>query len=371
MARAVDGRMVHRSILSSRGSLRVLPVAAILGLAASCSGGAGDAVEAVERSSSGITVCAAGETLRGVDVSEYQGTIDWEAVAASGVSFAIARVSNGIETLDPQFRANWSGIKAAGMGRGAYQFFRASEDPVSQANLLVERTATLEPADLSPVADVELMDGESGAVLVARLAAWVARIQALTGRTPLVYASPGFWDDLPDTAQFSSLGSWVADWGPTCPDTSMPWTNWQFWQYADDGSVPGIQGAVDLDSFQGTLAQLRALGGREAFVIPSSEGGPDAAPESSKLDAARGDAGPEDAGEEAAPSSAGSGLVCHASHTRSRGVGADAGFVLFLGTLLLRRRRATLLQGSPALARTRSARGPPLRSRSTSRTARA
>jgi lysozyme len=143
------------------------------------------------------------------------------------------------------------------MVRGVYQFFRASEDPVDQANLLVNQIGTLEPGDLSPIADIELLDGESGATLIAHLATWVDRIQALTGRVPIVYASPDFWEALPDTGQFSSLGAWVADWGPSCPDTSTPWTSWQFWQYADDGTVPGIQGPVDLDRFNGAWRDRR------------------------------------------------------------------------------------------------------------------
>jgi lysozyme len=241
-----------------------LSLAVLVSLVGACGGGAPE--EPVGHASEAITVCAAGGVLRGVDVSEYQGSVDWGAVAASGISFAIARVSDGTGTLDPDFSANWSGIKAAGLVRGVYQFFRASEDPTAQANLLVSTVGTLDPGDLSPVADVEVLDCESGDTLVANLAIWVARIQTLTGRTPMIYASPGFWDDLPSTNQFSSLGSWVADWGPSCPDTSTPWTNWQFWQYSDDGSVSGIGGAVDLDYFNGTLAQLQGLGGGAPYA---------------------------------------------------------------------------------------------------------
>ena len=93
---------------------------------------------------------------------------------ASGRGFAIARVSDGTANPDPTFAANWSGIKAAGMVRGVYQFFRASVDPTAQANLLARAPiGTLESGDLPPVADVEVMDGESGATLVANLATWV------------------------------------------------------------------------------------------------------------------------------------------------------------------------------------------------------
>lgn len=336
-----------------------------------CSGDGKGPWEAVSRSSSRLTVCAKGPTLRGIDVSEYQGEVDWQAVAASGVSFAMARVSNGAETLDLEFRANWSGIKEAGMVRGVYQFFRGSEDPVDQANLLVQQVGALEPGDLSPVADVEFMDGESGATLVARLAAWVARVHALTGRTPILYASPGFWDDLPDTGQFSSLGPWVADWGPACPDTPVPWTNWQFWQYADDGNVPGIRGAVDLDSFNGTLLELQETAAPAPKAAGSAEGGSNRgreAPQDGEPGANPG-GGLEDAS--AATFDAGPGCDCHSAEKGSRRGGGAPSFVALVGAAVLRRRRPTPSRSCRASVRKPSERAPPPRSRSISRTVRA
>ncbi len=213
-----------------------------------------------------VVTCASGATVKGVDVSTYQGSIDWSAVHASGRDFAIARVSDGTTNPDGTFATNWAGIKAAGMVRGVYQFFRASEDPTAQADLLVSAVGTLEPGDLSPVADVEVMDGASGATLVANLATWVSVIQAKTGRTPIIYASPSFWAALPSTAQFASGLAWIADWGVSCPDVPAPWKTWSFWQTADNGSVSGISGAVDVDEFNGTLADLQALGGPAPYA---------------------------------------------------------------------------------------------------------
>jgi len=241
-------------------ALAVTVTCAPLVLAPGCGSGGGTSGvggEALGQSSAAVTVCPAASTLEGVDVSQWQGTIDWSSVASSGRRFAIARVSDGTGNPDPTFQTNWSGIKAAGMVRGVYQFFRASDDPVAQANLLVTSAGTLAADDLSPVADVEVMDGESGATLVTNLAAWVARIKAATGRTPIIYSAPGFWNALPNTAQFASNVLWVANWQVNCPDTPTPWTAWSMWQYADNGTVPGISGAVDLDRFNGTLADLQ------------------------------------------------------------------------------------------------------------------
>ena len=242
-------------------SLPFVVVPSLFVLAAGCGDGGGAPTESVGQSSDAVTVCPAGGTLEGVDVSEFQGSINWGAVKGSGRAFAIARVSDGTGHPDPTFATNWAGIKNAGMVRGVYQFFRASEDPVAQANLLLSAVGALGSDDLRPVADVEVMDGVSGTTLVNNLAAWITRVRQATGLAPMIYTAPGFWDALPDTGQFGNDVLWVANWQVNCPDTPTPWTSWSFWQYADNGSVPGISGAVDVDRFNGTLAQLQQQGG--------------------------------------------------------------------------------------------------------------
>ena len=83
------------------------------------------------------TVCADGPTVPGIDVSYYQEEVDWARVRGAGYVFAYARVSDGTGTLDSQFRANWLGIRNAGLIRGAYQFFRPRQDPTAQADLFL------------------------------------------------------------------------------------------------------------------------------------------------------------------------------------------------------------------------------------------
>jgi lysozyme len=240
----------------ARLSTGLFPIASAVATALGCGSPSEERAEKSGWTSEPVVVCAGGSLVQGIDVSEYQGTINWTQVHASGRGFAIARVSDGTGHPDSTFSTNWSGIKAAGMVRGVYQFFRASEDPTAQANLLLSGVGTLAPNDLAPVADVEVSDGVSGSQLVSNLATWVSVIKNATGREPMIYAAPGFWNGLPNTAQFSSVVLWVADWQVNCPDTPTPWSGWSFWQYTDTGSVPGISGNVDLDQFNGTLAQL-------------------------------------------------------------------------------------------------------------------
>jgi GH25 family lysozyme M1 (1,4-beta-N-acetylmuramidase) len=206
-----------------------------------------------------LTVCAKA-TVQGADVSEFQGNINWGAFHASGRAFAVIRAADGAGYLDPTFHQNWSGAKAAGVLRGVYQFFRASEDGTAQANVVLQQLGG-DIGELPPVADVEVTDGVGPGTLNTHLAQWIARIQGATGKTPIIYTSPGLWPSLSGSSQFAGDTLWVADWGPSCPALPSPWSNFKFWQYADNGSIPGISGAVDLDVFNGTMSDLLAYAG--------------------------------------------------------------------------------------------------------------
>src|ERR1700719_1343055 len=135
------------------------------------------------------TLAAPSSSLaRGLDVSEFQGTINWTQVAGGGVSFAIARVSDGTQHPDPYFQRNWSGMKAAGIVRGVYQFFRPEESAVAQADLLINATQ-FQPGDLPPFLDFEVTDSQSASTMTAGIAAWCNEIKAKTGLTPIIYTS--------------------------------------------------------------------------------------------------------------------------------------------------------------------------------------
>ena len=205
----------------------------------------------------GLSVCPGKATLTGVDVSTYQGTIDWTKVKASGRAFAITRVGDGLGG-DNTFDANWAGIKKAGMVRGAYQYFRAGDDPKQQADILLAKIGTPADGDLPPTLDLETLDGQSAATVVANVKTWLAYVKMKTGRTPMVYTSPGFWPSI-GNPDLSAYVLWVAHWGTTCPTMPTGWSTWAFHQDADNGTVSGISGAVDTDVFDGDQAALNAI----------------------------------------------------------------------------------------------------------------
>jgi lysozyme len=204
--------------------------------------------------------CGARRRLDGIDVSSYQGEIDWHKVRRAGIVFAFARVSDGVDVLDEQFEANFRGMKRAHVRRGAYQYFRASLDPLAQADLLLATVLRLGRPDLPLVADVETDDGADAETLQANLARWLERVERRTRRRPIIYTSPSMGARL--GGRFGDYPLWVAHYETDCPRLPDGWARWAFWQRAATGRVRGINGNVDLDHFAGTRGQLARLNRR-------------------------------------------------------------------------------------------------------------
>jgi GH25 family lysozyme M1 (1,4-beta-N-acetylmuramidase) len=220
----------------------------------------GSGTTGIGNESSAVTgrKCPAGPTVSGIDVSSWQGGVNWGAVAASGQKFAVARVSDG-SYIDSQFAANWSGMKSAGLIRGAYQFFEPAQDAVAQANLVIARVGRLGAGDLPVMLDMEVTGGQSAATITAKIHQWVGAITAGTGKTPYIYTGAYFWDDSVKSADFAGLALNVAWYGTDCPGTPNAWGGWTFHQYSSSGSVSGVSGHVDMDVFNGPLSALQAF----------------------------------------------------------------------------------------------------------------
>lgn len=209
------------------------------------------------------TVCAEGETVDGIDVSYWQGAIDWPAVAADGIEFAFIRASHGLGTIDTRYQENWAGARAAGIMRGTYQYFSPGEDVIAQADLMLEMMGPLEPDDLPPVIDVEETNGVAPEVIAERVGQWLEYVEAATGRTPIIYSGKYFWNDNVGSDAYRDYPLWIPQYGPVCPDLPDPWTDWVFFQTSSTGRVAGITGNVDTDLFNGDLAALAAFAGAE------------------------------------------------------------------------------------------------------------
>lgn len=236
---------------------------------------AGDIIESTDEDA--ITRrCSTGTTLRGIDISYYQGRIDWDRVATQNIEYAFIRVSDGLANIDSQFARNWAEARRVGIRRGAYQYFRPNLSAVAQADLLLSRMGALMPGDLPPVIDVEASGSLSPATVAARVREWIDRVEGQLGVTPIIYTGPYFWRDSVGAPAFAANHPlWVAHYTTACPLVPEPWTRWTFHQFTDSGSVAGISGPVDTNYFNGTEADLDALGFAAMPMNPDPDPDPD------------------------------------------------------------------------------------------------
>ncbi len=251
--------MTHRPSLRGRFLLAALLLAAC----GQPTGQPGDEVASVEQF---LSVCQGSQTLPGIDVSSYQGTIDWAKVAGAGIKWGYTKATENLGYQDAYFNANWSGMKAHGIARGAYHFFHPNVSGKQQADYYLNFVGTLDPGDLPPMLDWEISGGATAATAAANAQAFIDEIQARTGRTTVIYTSPGIWSGFGITQSFGQYPLWVAHYlyctgGTCCPTMPSGWTKWIAWQWSDKGSVPGISGAVDMDLFNGSMSDLTTFGG--------------------------------------------------------------------------------------------------------------
>lgn len=208
---------------------------------------------------SSLVVCAAGPTVQGVDVSHWQGVIDWGKVKAAGIEFAFFKATEHTMFFDGQFDNNWKNSRANGVIRGAYHFYRPSYDPLIQAEWFVQKAGVPGDGDLPPTLDLEVTDNLAPADVAKGALQFLARVELLTGRVPMIYTSNRVFNTvLGGPAGFAKYPLWVANWNVMCPNIPDPtWKSWRFWQTTDSGAVNGIAGKVDLDAWNGTLADLK------------------------------------------------------------------------------------------------------------------
>lgn len=200
-------------------------------------------------------------TATGIDVSEFQNTIDWSQVQKAGVEFAYIRATEGTTIQDADFVQNWQGAEKAGVLVGPYHYFTTSSPVQSQIDNFVSELKKVDAGNLPPVLDVEDAIQFTNYTVPQRIAMiqqWLDGVQQQTGLQPMLYMSSNFSSTvLGNTAQFDKYKLWVADYTTAAqPVVPQPWTTWNFWQHADNGQVPGITGDVDMDYFNGPLKSL-------------------------------------------------------------------------------------------------------------------
>lgn len=193
----------------------------------------------------------------GVDISEYQGKIIWDSVqnieGTFPIAFIFVRATAGKNRTDSRFKDNWRDAKKSNIIRGAYHYYRPNENSLEQAELFI-KTVKLKKGDLPPVLDIEqLPENQSLDSLKVGLKRWLKKIEEHYGEKPIIYSGESYYTDFLEE-EFSEYAFWIANYNFFVEDID---DDWQFWQFTEKGTVPGIEGNVDVNIFNGNLHQLK------------------------------------------------------------------------------------------------------------------
>jgi len=228
----------------------------------------------------GVPPAHAGTKAMGIDVSRFQGAIDWPSVAGAGIRFSFIQASRGSGAdcvvkpaqcgPDPYFAANRLAAEAAGIRVGAYHRAFASgataadarADALAEANIFIAAVGSLQQGELIPVLDAESpFTGMTSSSLRTWIRVFVKRVTKRLGRKPMIYTNASSWSATGNTTEFARARYplWVAEWGvsrPTVPAGNWAGRGYSVWQYTSSGSVPGISGRVDMDRLGKRLGKI-------------------------------------------------------------------------------------------------------------------
>jgi lysozyme len=205
--------------------------------------------------------------VKGVDVSHYQGEIVWRALRQSGVRFAYIKATEGASMRDPRFGQNWQRSQDAGIPRGAYHFFSLCKSgAVQAANFIAAIPAST--SSLPHALDVEQMEpcpnGRRIARPLAEIGAFLDAAEKHFGQRPLIYTTREFYE-----AYFRN--GWSAEqlgkerfWLRSL-HRAPGYGRWVLWQYHNRGLRDGIDGPVDLNAFNGSVAEFEKFAADTSF----------------------------------------------------------------------------------------------------------
>jgi GH25 family lysozyme M1 (1,4-beta-N-acetylmuramidase) len=213
----------------------------------------------------GASGAASTTRAKGVDISNWNGTINWAKVANAGYRFVIGKATEATTYEDPTYAANRYASEAKGLLFGAYHFARPAGSSLAAVTASAVRQADYflafaapQPGELPPVLDLEATGNLSARLLAAWTEAWAQEVYARLGVHPFVYSSPAFWQQhLADSTAIAAAGTqlWIAHWTtatrPWVPAQNWNGLGWTFWQWTDCASVPGIPHCVDGDRMNG------------------------------------------------------------------------------------------------------------------------
>jgi lysozyme len=240
--------------------------------------------------------------VQGIDVSHWQNNratpqmMNFTKAYNQGARYVFIKVSER-SSIDRDFNYHWQASKAAGLLRGGYHFLRWDLSGLVQARIFCDALKD-DPGELPPVADFEAPAQGDRYPSNALLEQFLIEVENRLGKRPIIYTSPGYWNEHGRDRitrridpKWSYYTLWIAHWfrtyqeGVTKPMEIEPWKSagktWTFWQYTStgDGLAFGAESkGIDLNWFNGTMAQLRAFAGAGTTPAPTPTPTPDPAP---------------------------------------------------------------------------------------------
>lgn len=200
--------------------------------------------------------------IHGIDISHYQGEIDWDELHADGmidfcpIRFVVIKATEGADRNDDMFEYNFSQAKEHGFVRGAYHFWSIYSSGTEQAQHFIN-SVTLEQGDLPPVLDVEhKAKGQTEEAFKKDILRWLNIVEDHYGVRPIIYTYHKFKTrHLSDTI-FDHYPYWIAHYYVDSVEYKGPW---KFWQHTDCGRLPGIEGYVDFNVYNGSYNDLQRM----------------------------------------------------------------------------------------------------------------
>lgn len=203
-----------------------------------------------------------GYSIHGLDISHHQGLVDWDVLkkyrqgaTPYPIHFVFMKATEGGDLTDSRFRENFAHAWRCGFLRGAYHFFTPGTDAGKQADFFI-RTVKLEVGDLPPVLDIEVRGKKTVEQFQADALLWLRKVEAHYGVKPILYTSYKFKEKYLNHPHFDAYPYWIAHY---YVDSLRYRGAWRFWQHTDVARVDGIDEAVDLNVFNGSLSELLKL----------------------------------------------------------------------------------------------------------------
>lgn len=202
-----------------------------------------------------------GYEIHGIDISHYQGVINWDRLRGAQIGgyplrFVICKATEGVSKLDENFNDNFYNARENGFIRGAYHFWSNKSSAKAQAEFFL-RKVHLEEGDLPPVLDVEHKPKDQSVADFQRdVLTWLHTVEDRYHAKPIIYTFYKFKQAYLSGPRFDDYPYWLAHYYVDRVQYPGPW---KFWQHTDAGRLPGIRGDVDLNVYNGSYYDLKQL----------------------------------------------------------------------------------------------------------------